>query len=248
MFFYLLLAAAFLLSALVSYNLGKPDTPEEGTSAATYSREAIQYIKQLKQERDRLQQQVTELEQSVQQANRALGESQAKIRALQQAASARQEVAVAASKPEPQAERQPEPQQENTTITAVAAPTPAASTASDPADTTLALGDVRIEPTDADHVYRLSFSVSQAGSGRVTGTIWIAVNGFTGRQPKRLSFKRLSSDQRSYVRMGFDRQQEVSEEVVLPDDFRPKNVLIEAKPYGDKYTGTSGKFDWPSAG
>jgi cell division protein FtsB len=49
---------------------------------------------------------------------------------------------------------------------------------------------------------------------------------------------------RQYVKMGFDQQQDVMEEVVLPDDFRPKNILIEAKPYGDKYTGASEKITW----
>jgi len=44
--------------------------------------------------------------------------------------------------------------------------------------------------------------------------------------------------------MGFDQQQDVMEDVVLPENFRPKNILIEAKPYGEKYTGTSTKITW----
>jgi hypothetical protein len=48
--------------------------------------------------------------------------------------------------------------------------------------------------------------------------------------------------------MGFDLQQDVMEDVVLPEDFHPKNVLVEAKPYGDTYTGTSVKFDWDTNG
>ena len=85
-------------------------------------------------------------------------------------------------------------------------------------------------------------------SRRVTGTIWIAVNGFSDGEPRRLSFKRLSPDRRSYVKMGFDLQQDVAEDVVLPDNFLPKNVLIEAKPYGDLYTGAAVKFDWLTTG
>ena len=48
--------------------------------------------------------------------------------------------------------------------------------------------------------------------------------------------------------MGFNRQQEVTEELVLPEDFLPRNILIEAKPYGDRYTGASESFDWPTSG
>ena len=44
--------------------------------------------------------------------------------------------------------------------------------------------------------------------------------------------------------MGLEQQQDVMEEVVMPEDFHPKNILIEVKPYVDTYKGTSGKFDW----
>ncbi len=113
-------------------------------------------------------------------------------------------------------------------------------------DHTLTLENVRIEATATDHVFRIAFSVRHTDDSRerVTGTLWIAVNGFSRGVPKRLSFKTLSPDRRLVVKMGFDRKQEVSEEIVLPNDFRPKNILIEAKPYGDKYTGAAQKIDW----
>jgi hypothetical protein len=34
----------------------------------------------------------------------------------------------------------------------------------------------------------------------------------------------------------------------LPDDFLPRNILIEAKPYGDGYTGAAESFDWITNG
>ena len=44
------------------------------------------------------------------------------------------------------------------------------------------------------------------------------------------------------VRTGFDQQQDVLEEMVLPVDIRPENSSIEAKPCGNKYTGTAMKL------
>ncbi len=116
------------------------------------------------------------------------------------------------------------------------------------ADRTLALKNIKLEQAAPDNGLSLSFTVvNQADNDeRVTGTIWIAVNGFTGKTPRQLSFKSLSIDKRLYVKMGFNRQQDVTETLALPDDFRFKNVQIEAKPYGSKYTGTSEKVTWTS--
>lgn len=115
-----------------------------------------------------------------------------------------------------------------------------------PADRVLTLKDIRLEQTDSENMFRIGLSVMNEGSSadRVIGTIWIAVNGFSGKEPKRLSFNTLSSDRRLYVKMAFNTQQDVSEELVLPEDFEPKNIQIEVKPYGDKYTGTMENVAW----
>jgi hypothetical protein len=44
--------------------------------------------------------------------------------------------------------------------------------------------------------------------------------------------------------MRFTGQQGVEGELTLPQNFEPKNIAIEAKPYDKKYRGASGKFDW----
>ncbi|MEN8803364.1 MAG: DUF6776 family protein [Thiogranum sp.] len=236
---YALLFCALLLAAWFSYDYGRTQAPATAEAPLVQSGESEaseQAITGLEQERDTLRQQVTELRQSMKQARQDLEAAQARIRSLQQADSAQSE----AQEPAPTAALQSEPAPE---------PQPAPPTtvpASD--DNTLQLENVHIEATESANVFRISFSVMQNGSGRVTGTIWIAVNGFSDGKPSRLSFKRLSSDRRSYVKMGFDLQQDVTEDVVLPDNFHPKNVLIEAKPYGDVYTGTSVKIDWFTAG
>ena len=86
------------------------------------------------------------------------------------------------------------------------------------------------------------------GDDRVTGTIWIAVNGTSAGRPTRLPLKTLSPERRAFVAMGFNRQQEVNEELVLPEEFLPRNILIEAKPYGEEYTGATASFDWITDG
>lgn len=216
---YGLLFGAFLLTLWFSYDYGKTQAPTGGEAPPAQSRAAEKHMAELELERDALKQQVAELESSVQQINQALGAAQARIRTLQRAT---------ASTPAAQPVSEPTP-----LVTHVA-------------DYTLQLENVRIEPTDSENVFTIGFSVHRTNpaGGRVTGTIWIAVNGFLNGEPKRLSFKTLSSDRRSYVRMGFDQQQDVVESVVLPTDFRPKNILVEAKPYGDKYTGTAVKLAW----
>jgi hypothetical protein len=228
-FRYVLLFCAFLLTVWFSYDYGRTHAPANGEAPLTQSRESKQGITEFEQERDTLKQQVAELEQSMEQANQALGAAQTRIQALQQAQSSPREVPA------------PEP------ATTLSEP---AATLSEAADNTLKLENVRIVQTESENVFRIGFSVMREGDStdRVTGTIWIAVNGFSGREPKRLSFKTLSPDRRLYVKMGFDLQQDVTEDVVLPEDFHPKNILIEAKPYGDKYTGTSEKFAWVTTG
>lgn len=235
---YALLFCALLLAAWFSYDYGRTQAPATAVAPLAQSGEPEQAITGLEQERDALSQQVTELQQRLQQARQDLEAAQARIRSLQQADSAQREAPEATPAPTSalQSEPAPEPQP------ALATTVPAS------ADNTLQLENVNIEATESANVFRISFSVMQNGSGRVTGTIWIAVNGFSDGKPSRLSFKRLSSDRRSYVKMGFDLQQDVTEDVVLPDNFHPKNVLIEAKPYGDVYTGTSVKIDWFTAG
>lgn len=223
LFRYVLLICAFLLAVWFSYDYGSKQAPASGEAVVVQSRESEQRITELEQERDALKQQVAELEQRMKQANQALKAAQARTQAPQQAAQSSQRAAPVLI-----------PEQEPATIE------------SDPADNTLRLENVRIEQTESENMYRIGFSVMHAGdsTGRVIGTVWIAVNGFSGKKPRSLPFKTLSPDRRQYVKMGFDQQQDVMEEVVLPDDFRPKNILIEAKPYGDKYTGASEKITW----
>ena len=235
---YALLFCAVLLAAWFSYDYGRTQAPANDNSPALQSRESEQRITGLEQERDALKQQVAELQQSIQQAYRDHEAAQARIQALQQAQSSQREAPAPTSTLEPAEELQPAPD-----------PEPATAVSESVANT-LTLANVRIIATEAEDVFRLGFSVMRSGdsSDRVTGTIWIAVNGFADGEPRRLSFKRLSPDRRSYVKMGFDLQQDVTEELVLPEDFRPRNILIEAKPYGDKYTGSSGNFDWDTSG
>jgi len=231
---YALLVCALFLAAWFSYDYGRTQAPANGEAPVAQSGESEQGLTRLEQERDTLRQQVADLQQSMRTARQDLEAAQARIQSLQQAASSQREA----------------PQPAPAPISALQSEAEPATAVSGSADNTLQLENVHIEATESENVFRIGFSVMQHGdsSNRVTGTIWIAVNGFSDGEPKRLSFKRLSPDRRSYVKMGFDLQQDVTEDVVLPDNFQPKNVLIEAKPYGDTYTGTSVKSDWDTSG
>jgi cell division protein FtsB len=235
---YALLFCALLFAAWFSYDYGRTQAPANGEAPIAQSGESEQAITELEQERDSLRQQVAELQQSMKQTRQDLVAAQARIQSLQQAESSQREASQPAPAPTSALQSEPAPEPEPVT------------TVTEAANNTLKLENVHIEATQSENVFRIGFSVMQdgAGSGRVTGTIWIAVNGFSDGEPRRLSFKRLSPDRRSYVKMGFDLQQDVTEDVVLPENFHPKNVLIEAKPYGDDYTGTAVKIDWFTAG
>jgi cell division protein FtsB len=230
-----LLVGVFLLAAWLGYDYGRKLTPTNAEAPPGKSPASEQQIAGLEQERDALKQQVAELEQDVAQVNQALAAAQTRIRALQRVQPATRTVPA----PSP-ARAVPEPLPETARVDVVE---------QESADNTLKLENLRLVTTESENVFRIGFSVMRGGdsTSRVTGTIWIAVNGFVDGEPKRLSFKTLSPERRSYVKMGFDLQQDVTEELVLPEGFRPKNILIEAKPYGDKYTGTSMKLAWDTA-
>jgi hypothetical protein len=223
---YGLLSCAFLCTAWFSYEYGRTRAAAGADEPLTQPGELQERFAVLEQERDALKQQLADLQQVLEQDQRSLEVQRARRQALQHAQTAQPEVAAA----------EPEPE--------TAAPRPAA------ADPALTLGNVRIDGTESENLFRLAFSVTRAGDGgdRVTGTIWIAVNGTSRGRPTRLPLKTLSPERRTFVAMGFNQQQEVREELVLPDDFLPRNILIEAKPYGNTYTGAAESFDWITDG
>jgi len=220
----LLLLGLVPVALWVGYDLGRAQAP--ATDHAARPSSAQQDGPQLAavgKERDALRAQLKTMQQQLQQAERAL-------------ARARVEKPAAQKVPVPPADVEPAP-------VAVTASTATIST-----DPGLQLANVHIEPGAESNLFRLSLSVmhKDLGRGQVVGTIWIAVNGFMNGAPERLSFKRLSAKRRAYLKMNFDQQQDISEDLLLPDGFRPQNILIEAKPYGDKYTATLGKYPWLS--
>lgn len=217
---YALILFAFLLTGWFSYDAGQSQAPAVSEIPTTQSQASSQRITELEQERNSLKQQVAELESGMQQVSQALATERSRNRVPKQATTTRRKIP--AQKP-------------------VAVPM-------ETADFTLGLENIRIKQTASENVFQIAFSVINEANNtdRVLGTIWIAVNGFSGKEPRRLSFKRLSSDKRSYVKMGFNQKQDVKEDIRLPGNFRPKNILIEVRPYGEKYTGTSKKINWPS--
>jgi len=228
MIWLVLVITGFLLVAWIGYEYGRSEAPAPALAPApageaiSQGGESQQLLSALEQERNTLKSRIAELELDIEGARRALDEARSRISILE-------------------AEKSPSDKIPETAKT---------TQVSDETDSVLQVEDVYIESTDSDNVFRYRFSVKRSGNSndRVTGTIWIAINGFSNGEPTRLSLKRVSADRRSFVKMGFTEQQDVEGEVTLPEGFEPKNIMIEAKPYDKKYKETSEKFDWVTAG
>ncbi len=224
-FWYVLLLAGFLAVAWFSYDYGRTRAPVGAGVDVAQVRDSERRIKELEQERDTLKEQLLALERDVEMGRQALEEARAQVQALQRTQTVPARVTAA-----------PE---------SVAAPAEAA-VIQDEADNRLLLENIQLVGTDTENLFRYGFSVMHLGDDNdlVAGTIWIAVNGMADGKPTRLSLHRISPDKRKFLKMSFKLQQDVQGEVMLPPEFRPKNIMIEAKPYNTKYTGTSETVDW----
>jgi hypothetical protein len=234
-----LLVAAFVLAIWLSYDYGRTHAPTNGQGAVALDPESGERIAALEQERDKLKLQVAKLEQDVQASRQALEAARVGVRMREQANSAQPEAPQADATPADTAPAEATPASE----------APAAASAPETGKR-LTLGDVRIEPTESGNRFRYSFSVAYPGdtTKRIVGTIWIAVNGLSHGDPTRLSLKGISAERRAFVKMSLQGQQTVEGEITLPPDFSPRNMVIEAKPYDERYQGASGKFDWAAGG
>ncbi|MDT8388322.1 MAG: hypothetical protein RQ736_12465 [Thiogranum sp.] len=229
---YLLLIGALLLSAWLGYHYGLRTAAVNDAAPVMQADDSAQQIAELEQQRDALQQQVGQLEQRAAQLDQALQTERARSESQQQAQSSTLPAPAPAAAPEPETEPETEPE------------SPRAAEAS--SRNSLKVENLRITRTASENGFRLGFSVMHDGDSndRVSGTLWIAVNGFTDGEPRRISLKTLSPQNSPFIKMGFSLQQDIAEELVLPANFRPRNILIEAKPYGDDYTGTTATFAW----
>ncbi len=111
----------------------------------------------------------------------------------------------------------------------------------------LEIQDFRLRPLGTSNAVRFSFAVAVVGgaSGTVTGSIWIAIDGHSGGKSVRLRLNEASKDSADFVRMRFKQRQMVEGDFVLPEDFTPKKVVVEAKPLDeDKYKAAADSFDW----
>lgn len=248
--------AGLLFSAWYGYDFGRAQTAgDPSTEVVVGTHEAEQRIVALDQERTALQKRIATLEQDIESQQQTLAAAQATIRTLQQAnktarKSTKQEKVVIAT-----------PQQTPPATTespARSAPTTASESAIAAAQTELStavqktvrhrlkLNNIKVSATDTENAFRFDFSVAHedANTDWVTGTIWIAVNGFIAGKPTRLAYKRISVDRRAFVKMRFRARQDVSGEVFLPANFTPENILIEAKPDQTKYKEISASLAW----
>jgi hypothetical protein len=236
---FVLLFAAFVIATWFSYDYGRAHPPVTRDGAAAPRPADAKRLVDLESERDSLKKQVGELERDVHNARQALAQAQARISALQAAKSAA---------PPGTRDRKPAPTQTPTQQPSTPAPSQAQAAAGTPAQ--LTLGNLRISATESANHFRYSFSVIYPGGADkpIIGTIWVAVNGLAHNKPTRLSLKAISAERRPFVKMKVQGQQDVEGEITLPPDFNPKNIMIEAKPYDQRYQGAAGKFDWTTGG
>jgi len=231
-FWFILLFAAFVVAAWFSYDYGRSHPQPTGQGEAAPDPASAQRIAELEKERDALKKQVEKLKRDVHGGRQALEAARTRISTL--------ESAPGEPAPAPVAKEEAPAQPPETTQNKTATTT----------DQRLTLSGVRIDATESENRFRYSFSVSYPGNDdkTVVGTIWIAVNGLSHGEPRRLSLKGISAERRPFVKMNIDGRQDVQGEVTLPEGFIPKNLMIEAKPYDERYRGAEGKFDWVTGG
>lgn len=111
----------------------------------------------------------------------------------------------------------------------------------------LLLGAFRLGQQDGSEGVPCSFDVTLKGSRQelVTGSIWIAVDGRRNGKPVRLRLRDLTKERTTFVPMRFEDRQAVDVTFIVPDDFTPIRVVVEAKPLQtDDYKAVTQTFDW----
>ncbi len=226
-----LLAGALLL-LWAAYQYGRasaPDAPRRTAQAQTDDG-GTQRNAELARENASLKARIAELEQGLSAARAAL----ARARSTRGEPAARPGASTPATSP---AAGQ---------VTKAAPKPPSPAPASKPFQ--LEITNVRIDPAAKPGHYDLALTVRDAAdtNARLAGTLWIAIDGLSGKTPTRLSFRQLSGDKRGHVKLAFSGHQPVRERISLPAGFTPRRLILEAKPYGDKYSGDARAVDWPT--
>lgn len=106
--------------------------------------------------------------------------------------------------------------------------------------------EFRLERAGAKGVYRYRFAITRSdkGTDMATGSIFIAVDGVRGGQPKWLPLRDITEDKTEMVLMKFKQFQDVEGVIRLPDSFKPKKMIVEIKPNSDKLSPVKQRFDW----
>jgi hypothetical protein len=106
--------------------------------------------------------------------------------------------------------------------------------------------EFRLERAGAKGVYRYRFAITRSdkGTDTATGSIFIAVDGVRGGQPKWLPLRDITEDKTEMVLMKFKQFQDVEGVIRLPDSFKPKKMIVEIKPNSDKLSPVKQRFDW----
>ena len=99
-------------------------------------------------------------------------------------------------------------------------------------------------------LYRFSFTVRRAiaNDTAAVGSIFFAVDGLQNGEPRLLPLRDITEEKSEKLRMRFNNFQDVAGLIRLPDDFKPRRVIVEIKPNNKKLPEVKEHFDWVVAG
>lgn len=99
-------------------------------------------------------------------------------------------------------------------------------------------------------LYRFSFTVTRAiaNDSAAVGSIFFAVDGVQNGEPRLLPLREITEEKSEKLRMRFNNFQDVEGLIRLPDDFKPRRVIVEIKPNNKKLPEVKEHFDWVVAG
>lgn len=103
-----------------------------------------------------------------------------------------------------------------------------------------------VAPTGVQHGYRYQLVLTQAftNSGVTTGSVTLSVEGVEGQASKSLTLAELTDNKLKELPFRFKYFQELAGELVLPEGFVPRRVIVTVEPRSGEKLHNS--YDWPA--
>lgn len=110
----------------------------------------------------------------------------------------------------------------------------------------MSLQRFEVVPSGVQRRYRFQLVLTQAftNSGTTTGSVTLSVEGVEGTTTKSFALAELTDDKVKELPFRFKYFQELSGELVLPEGFVPRRVIVSVEPRGGEKLQNS--YDWPA--